>query len=74
MLITDLDQLTDQAALSPAMTKALDFLKSEDATALVDGKVEIDGDRVYAMVLSYDSRVEDDGPTFEAHRKYIDIQ
>jgi len=56
------------------MTKALDFLKSEDATALVDGKVEIDGDRVYAMVLSYDSRVEDDGPTFEAHRKYIDIQ
>ena len=74
MLITDLDKLADQVAMFPALEKALDFLKRADAASLADGKLEIDGDQVYAIGLSYESRLEDEGPTFEAHRKYIDIQ
>jgi YhcH/YjgK/YiaL family protein len=35
--------------------------------------VEIDGDRVFALVQRYET-VRTDAPTFEYHRKYIDVQ
>jgi YhcH/YjgK/YiaL family protein len=40
---------------------------------LTDGRVEIDGDKVYALVQSYET-VATDEPRFEAHRKYLDVQ
>jgi len=38
-----------------------------------DGRHEIDGDNVFCMVQSYETRPRD-GQRFEAHRQYADIQ
>jgi len=38
-----------------------------------DGRQDIDGDNVYCMVQSYETR-EREGQRFEAHRQYADIQ
>lgn len=52
---------------------AFEFLKKTDIRDLADGRYDIDGMRVYALV----SRVKGHGvgeAKLEAHRKYIDIQ
>jgi len=36
-------------------------------------KVEIDGDRIFAMYQKYDSK-NGEQPVFEAHQKFIDVQ
>ena len=73
MIVTDLEHITEQAALSPALQKAIDFLRQAHPQELSDGRVEIDGDKVYALVQSYET-VATDEPKFEAHRKYLDVQ
>ena len=56
------------------MQKALDFLLRLPSENLPDGRIEIDGDRVYALVQSYNTVPPSDPITFEVHRKYIDVQ
>ena len=73
MIVTDLEHIAEQAALSPALRKAIDFLRQAHPLELTDGRVEIDGDKVYALVQSYET-VATDEPRFEAHRKYLDVQ
>lgn len=51
----------------------LKYLENTDFSAIEDGKYEIDGNNVYALVQSYHSKPLEQGK-FEAHRKYIDIQ
>jgi YhcH/YjgK/YiaL family protein len=48
------------------------FLESLDPTT-ADGTYRIDGDNVYCMVQTYETRPRD-GHQFEAHRTYADIQ
>ena len=74
MIVTDLAHVARQAALNPRFHKALFFLKGTDLASLPDGRVEIDGAAVYALVQSYTSKPEVDAPRFEAHRRYADIQ
>jgi biofilm protein TabA len=74
MIVAKLDQMEQQAALTPRLRKGLDFLRKLDAQALEPGTVEIDGREVYAMIQSYTSRPVGESPRFEAHRKYLDIQ
>jgi YhcH/YjgK/YiaL family protein len=74
MIVATLDQLANQAAVPPRLRKALDFLKTTDLLALKDGRVEIDGTQVFALVQSYDTRPIPETPRFEAHLKYVDLQ
>lgn len=53
--------------------KSFDFIKKAIAENLPNGRYEIDGDEIYAMVDGYPTRHEENC-RFEAHRKYIDIQ
>lgn len=53
--------------------KALEFLRRPGTAALPDGRYEVDGDRVYALVQRYDT-LPDGEPKFEAHRRFIDVQ
>ena len=55
------------------MAKAVAFLQRDDLAQLPDGRQEIDGDDVYAVVSSPILRPVAD-VRLEAHRKYIDIQ
>jgi biofilm protein TabA len=52
--------------------KALSFVSGFD-TSQPDGRYDIDGDNIYAMVMTYDTRSAE-ALKFEAHKKYIDIQ
>lgn len=74
MIVTDLKHLAEQAVLSKGLEKALDFLEASVGRDVPDGRVEIDGTEVYALVQSYQTRPEKGRPTFEAHRKYVDVQ
>jgi biofilm protein TabA len=74
MIVAKLDQIAEQAAISPRLRKGLDFLQNLDPKALEPGTVEIDGSEVYAMIQSYTSRPVTENPRFEAHQKYLDVQ
>lgn len=58
--------------LSPRLDAALDFLKNTDFSALPDGRHDLDGDKLYINVMTYESKVEN--PTPEHHKRYADIQ
>jgi biofilm protein TabA len=73
MLVSDLDHIEHQIEITPGLKKAFAFLRSASLRGLPDGRVEIDGDRVFALVQRYHTTAVD-SPTFEFHRKYIDIQ
>jgi biofilm protein TabA len=74
MIVAELEQMTGQIAPSPNMQRALDFLRRVRGSDLRDGRIEIDGDRVFALVQSYLTKTASDPIPFEAHRKYIDAQ
>lgn len=73
MILSDLEHLERQAFLTPGLEKALEFLRRPDACGLPDGRYEIDGERVFAIVQRYET-IAPAAPKFEAHRKYIDVQ
>jgi YhcH/YjgK/YiaL family protein len=62
-----------QVPSTPSLRKAVDFLRGRDLRLLPDGRVDIDGDRVFALVQRYET-VRTEAPKFEYHRKYIDVQ
>ena len=73
MIVTDLAHRDHQVPLTPSLRKALDFLVRPDIVGLPDGRTDIDGDRVFALVQRYET-VATDVPKFEYHCKYIDVQ
>lgn len=72
MIVAKLSDLAAQAKLTQSMQKAIAFLESIQAEQLEPGRVEIDGDRVFALVQAYDTKTSD--MMFEGHRRYIDFQ
>jgi biofilm protein TabA len=72
-IASDLKHIDRQIASKPSLLKALEFLRLRGIHELPDGKVEIDGQKVYAIVQRYET-TDTDRPKFEYHRKYIDIQ
>jgi len=73
MIIDTLDHAPLYEPLHPGFKAAFDFLRGADAQSLADGRTEIDGDRLFALTQSYETRPVQGG-ALEAHRKYIDIQ
>ena len=73
MLVTDLEHIEQRAAMSPGLKKAVGFLKSNGVRNMADGRVDIAGDRVFAIVQRYET-LKPEGPKFEFHEKYIDLQ
>lgn len=78
MIVTDLKHLSAQlAATTPAhvgLQQALDYLARLGDAMPDDGRVEIAGDRVFALVQSYQTVWPDALIRLEAHRKYVDVQ
>ena len=73
MIVTDLAHIDHQVQLTPSLRKAFDFLRGRDLLKLSDGRSEIDGDRVFALIQRYETE-RTEAPKFEYHRKYIDVQ
>lgn len=55
-----------------ALSKAIDFAVHFDRSQ-PDGRYEIDGDKIYALVMTYSTKSAEEAK-FEAHKKYIDVQ
>jgi len=71
-----IDKLTNSylyETLSPRIKRAFDYLHQADLRTVEDGKYEIDGNNVYAVVQRYSTKLKEQGK-WEAHQRYIDIQ
>lgn len=71
-----LDRLANHAryaGLHPGFPEAFAFLAALDIRTLPRGRVEIAGERLYAVVVDEEGRGEA-GVRLETHRRYIDIQ
>jgi YhcH/YjgK/YiaL family protein len=60
-------------SLSPRIASAIDYVTATDFAAMPDGRHDIDGDRLFALVQRYTSKPLAEG-RWEAHRKHIDLQ
>jgi YhcH/YjgK/YiaL family protein len=59
--------------LGERIATALDFLRNTNFAELPDGRTDIRGDEIFAMLMRYDTKPREVG-RWEAHRSYIDIQ
>jgi len=72
MIYDHFDNLALYAAPGTLLYKALVYAR-DVAADVPDGRIEIDGEHLYASVASYETGTRDER-RFEAHRRYIDIQ
>lgn len=73
MILDTLPNLALYSELSPRLSAAAVFVATNDLSSLPVGRVEIDGDDVYANVSEYETH-EAAPERFEAHRAYADLQ
>ena len=73
MILDTLARSRRYASLHPAFGRAMDFLADTDPATLAEGRYDIDGDRVYALVMTVDGKGRE-AARLEVHRRYIDIQ
>jgi len=73
MILDTLKNAAKYAGLKIGISEAFGFIDQPGLAELPDGKHEILGDRVFAIVAHEDGRTVSDGE-LEGHRKYIDIQ
>jgi YhcH/YjgK/YiaL family protein len=59
--------------LGEKITIALQYLSQTDFTNVEPGKYEIDGENIFALVQTYNTKPFGAGK-WEAHKKYIDVQ
>jgi YhcH/YjgK/YiaL family protein len=74
MIVADVKELYNQIPASPRLMQALNYIRTANALELPDGRYEIDGVEVYALIQSYQTLPIDENAKYEAHRKYIDVQ
>jgi len=71
-----LDRLENHAfyrSLGSEIVAAFDFLRTTDFSKMADGRYEIDGDRVFAVISHYRPKPLAEAK-WEAHRQYLDVQ
>lgn len=73
MILDNLDNLPLFFNLNPRFEQALRFLQQNNLEALAVGKYEIDGDKLFAIIVN-DQGNSPEKSLLETHEKYIDIQ
>ena len=73
MILDTLAAAQRYVAINPRLAAGFAFLAQRDLAGLPDGRHEIDGTRVFALV-SRDAGRGQAGARLEVHRKYLDIQ
>lgn len=73
MIADRLDRTEQYAGLPSRIRAGLDWLRATDLNALPVGRVDLEGDQLFALVQEYDTKPMADG-LWEAHRQYIDVQ
>lgn len=73
MVIDHISRAAIYYQLHPGIEMALRYIQTTDFSKLDNGKYEIAGEQVFAIVQSYDTK-EPSTEKLEAHKKYIDVQ
>ncbi len=73
MILATIEQAYRYINCRAGLSRGFEFLQNTQLDELPDGKLEIDGGRLFAIV-AHDQGRGRDGAILEAHRKYIDIQ
>lgn len=73
MICDAMTRIAEYACMGSRLKKAVDFITKTDLNTLELGKKPIEGDDIFALVSSYETKKPSE-ILFEAHRQYIDIQ
>lgn len=73
MVIDNIKNADIYYSLGDKIEKALRYLKENDFASISDGKYEIEGNNIFAMVSRYETKSINAG-VWEAHKNYIDVQ
>ena len=73
MIVDRLGNRSVDAHVPPRVGQALEYLRTTDLAVVPLGRHEIDGDRLFALVQEYETRLPADC-VWEAHRRYVDVQ
>lgn len=73
MILDQLDHAAKYTGLKEGLSEAFGFLGQPGLAELPDGKYEIAGDRIYAIVARTAGRPIEES-ALESHRKFIDVQ
>ncbi|MGO2507422.1 MAG: N-acetylneuraminate anomerase [Vibrio hibernica] len=73
MFLGDLNQPASYALLPQAFQVAIDYLQKTDLVNLSNGRHEIDGDKMFANVMSFETG-DANKKRAEVHLDYIDMQ
>jgi biofilm protein TabA len=73
VILDTLENASQYVALNKKLKPCFDFLMRDDLQQLPEGRHEIDGDRLYAVLSKGPGRRRKDG-MLEAHTRYIDVQ
>lgn len=73
MILDRIEQADLYASLNPHFAKAFAFLQKKGLNELSDGRHDIDGDNVYALVVKGTCKPPSEAK-LEVHHRYIDIQ
>jgi YhcH/YjgK/YiaL family protein len=71
-----IDKLTNRSLYrieNNGISLALEYLASADLDNTADGRYAIDGDNIFALISTYETK-DREGSYLEAHRKHIDVQ
>lgn len=73
MILDRIEQADLYVSVNPHLAKAFAFLRQEGLDKLPDGRHDIDGDNVYAIIIKGTGQPRSKAK-LEMHRKYIDLQ
>ena len=75
MIIDTLSNSEKYNSVHPLFAKAFEYIRSQDLSTIEDGKFEIDGDNLRAIVSNKKGMTAAESiAKFECHDKHIDIQ
>ena len=73
MILDRIEHAAMYQGLAPRIAAGFEFLARPDLESLAAGRVEIDGDELFAIVGKENGRGREQA-LLEAHRRYLDIQ
>lgn len=72
MIIDKVVNMANYAGISEPLDKAINYIQTTDLAALPPGRHEIDGDAIFAVVLTVQTRARQNCK-WESHKQYIEI-
>lgn len=73
MIVDKITNITKYSGFKPYAESILNFIKRDEQENLEEGRYELDGDSVFALVQSYHTKDISEG-FIEAHQLYADLQ